>query len=386
MIIQRINILLLTMSLSSCHTILADEFVRIGWKQAGILPADKEGKMHPGLAGPVVGMHNNLMMIGGGANFPDAMPWEGGKKVYHSRIYLYKKVSDDSLILVHSKNILPESLAYPAVVSTPMGIVIAGGENSGGPTNKVWLSSIRTVDRSVSFLDLPSLPQPVTNAAMASMDNDIYLAGGESLEGPQSSVWKLNLDDTAAGWHPLPSLPVNVSHAVLTVIETAEGLRLFIAGGRCKQPDGISIHYDKVYSLKIDDHNWQPREPLPYPISAATGATGPTGEWIIFGGDKGIVFEQVERLLRQIANESDSTLRNKWIKEKNNLQSAHPGFSKAVWVYDFITDSWTEGDNIPYDAPATTTAVKWGKAIYLPCGEIKAGVRTPAILKAEVID
>jgi hypothetical protein len=41
------------------------------------LPAADEGSAQIGLAGGFAGVHHGVMIFAGGANFPDAPPWEG---------------------------------------------------------------------------------------------------------------------------------------------------------------------------------------------------------------------------------------------------------------------------------------------------------------------
>jgi N-acetylneuraminic acid mutarotase len=64
--------------------------------------------------------------------------------------------------------------------------------------------------------------------------------------------------------------------------------------------------------------------------------------------------------------------------------AAHPGFSKDVLLYNVQTNKWSKIGTIPFDSPVTTTAFKWGKRIYIPSGEIRAGVRTPHILAVDI--
>jgi len=37
----------------------------------------------PGMAGIIAGAHGGVLIAAGGANFPDKMPWDGGKKIYY---------------------------------------------------------------------------------------------------------------------------------------------------------------------------------------------------------------------------------------------------------------------------------------------------------------
>ncbi|HPK85378.1 MAG TPA: cyclically-permuted mutarotase family protein, partial [Bacteroidales bacterium] len=58
------------------------------WTELAPLPPSSPGAIQPGVAGPFTGLHGNTLILAGGANFPDTMPWHGGRKKYHNEIYL----------------------------------------------------------------------------------------------------------------------------------------------------------------------------------------------------------------------------------------------------------------------------------------------------------
>jgi N-acetylneuraminate epimerase len=41
-----------------------------------------------GFAGPFAGTSGGALIVAGGANFPAGYPWDGGKKVFHDRIFV----------------------------------------------------------------------------------------------------------------------------------------------------------------------------------------------------------------------------------------------------------------------------------------------------------
>ena len=57
----------------------------LAWKQLPPLPDA------PGVAGPFAGVSGGALLVAGGANFPDRMPWEGGKKVWLDRVWVLEK-------------------------------------------------------------------------------------------------------------------------------------------------------------------------------------------------------------------------------------------------------------------------------------------------------
>jgi N-acetylneuraminic acid mutarotase len=71
-------------------------------------------------------------------------------------------------------------------------------------------------------------------------------------------------------------------------------------------------------------------------------------------------------------------------KKRITLQSNHPGFSNEILCYDTKLDSWTVEGRLPFPTPVTTHAFLWDNRIFIPGGEIRAGVRTPDIFSAEL--
>lgn len=342
------------------------------------------GELKPGVAGAVIGSHGTHLLVAGGADFPDGPPWQGGAKFYHDRIHIFEK-KGDRLTKKQINATLPEKIAYSASCSTPQGVCYAGGENSSGISAKVYLLRWDETSATIAIDSLPSLPVPLTNASAAFCDRRVYIAGGESPKGVSDQCWTIDLGDLEGGWSPLPSLPKPVSHAVLTVIEKEYAIVLTLFGGRCKKPDGISELYDAVFELSPSEGRWVNRPALPYPLSAGTGIAFGTSGALLFGGDRGSTFTKVEQLIAAIAKSTVEAEKQRLTKEKNELQSGHPGFDRNVIFYDYVSGKSRILGKLKHAAPVTTTAVSWEDAIYIPSGEVKAGVRTPSILRIDLV-
>ena len=52
------------------------------WEEVTVLPPSEGELIQPGLAGAFAGVSGEVLLIGGGANFPKGLPWEGGPKVW----------------------------------------------------------------------------------------------------------------------------------------------------------------------------------------------------------------------------------------------------------------------------------------------------------------
>lgn len=353
------------------------------WKIAAQLPHLNEQPKALGVAGPVTGVDHDALIVAGGSNFPDSMPWQNGKKKYYDDVYVYVKKGKQ--IKLYKKSFkLPAAIAYAAVCTTDFGVVYAGGENENGISDKVILLQWDAAAKNVIFNNLPNLPFAVTNAAATVYKNIIYIAGGEMPAEASSYFYSLDLNAVSAGWKQLPRLPKPVSHTVLTTQSNGKNACIYLTGGRKKNKNGISDLYASVYEFDLAKNQWSEKKTLPYNLCAGTGIATGLHYILMFGGDTGETFHKVQTVMADINAESDSAKKLVLIKEKNQLQSTHPGFSKQVLMYNTITDTWSTVDSIPFDAPVTTTACKWNGEVIIPCGEIRAGVRTPVILSGRL--
>ena len=355
----------------------------MSWKIAAQLPAPGEQTKALGFAGPVAGMHENKLIVAGGANFPDAMPWNGGKKKYYDDVYVYSK-KGNKLVLCKQTYKLPSSLAYSANCSTAQGIIVAGGENENGISKKVYLLRWDKKTDAIIIDRLPDLPLALTNASITVNGDIIYIAGGETATGVSDKFYSLDLNNIPQGWKQLPDLPQPVSHAVLAGQASKKFSSIFLIGGRKKNASGISDLYSPVFKFDIQKKQWEEKKSLPQALSAGTGLSSGENGILIFGGDKGETFHKTETLIAAINAEKNESKKQELIQQKNQLQETHPGFSKEVLLYNIETDEWKAIGEIPFSSPVTTTAIRWGNDVIIPSGEIRAGVRTPQILSAKL--
>ena len=77
----------------------------------------------PGFGGPFVGVLDTALVVAGGANFPEAPPWQGGQKIWHDDVYVLDEGADAWRIAGK----LPEERAYGSALSTRFGVALLGG-------------------------------------------------------------------------------------------------------------------------------------------------------------------------------------------------------------------------------------------------------------------
>jgi N-acetylneuraminic acid mutarotase len=198
--------------------------------------------------------------------------------------------------------------------------------------------------------------------------------GGATKNGVSDKVWTVYLNDIKAGWKHVSNMPQPTAFAAAVF---AQG-QVYIMGGRKKGADGISEIYNQTFAWNIAKNSWSKKAPLPYVVSAATAVALPD-KILFIGGDKSVVFHEVEMLAAKIAATTDPETKNNLTEIKNNLQKTHPGFSKDVLAYDPILNKWSPYAQLGFTAPVTTNAFLLNHKIILPAGEVKPGVRTPLI-------
>lgn len=351
------------------------------WYLGFSLPADNAGGMHPGLAGPIVGTHEDVLFIGGGANFPSGMPWHGNSKNYADVLYAYRHNELGPPVFLGEFQ-LSAGIAYTANYSTPLGVVAVGGENEQGLRASTLLIRWDKRAQKPDVRYLADLPVGVSNASVASVGNTLFCAGGDTQDSVSDTLYSLDLLNHESMWEVHGKLPVPVSHTCLVRHRDS----LFLMGGRQRKPGGVSDFYDQVWSYDIPKGEWAPCAPLPKPLSAAT-AVAITDDMILFiGGDDGGTYRQVEEVLAEISHAEDEQKKARLNQQKINLLEGHPGFERAVWAYHIQENTWYPHSVLQPDAPVTTTAVWWYNSIYLPSGEIRAGVRSPHILVGERVE
>lgn len=365
-------IALLMTTLTSCSS--PQLITSIKWSQQNLLPASQDGKAHPGVAGPIAAVVDNYFVLAGGANFLDKMPWEGGTKNYSKDLYLYE-VHKDGLHLI-DQQILQHNIAYAGTCSINDKIYIAGGENELGPTDQV--SEWTFTNRKLTIKNLPSLPEKLTNGQLVEANDILYFVGGENQQKVSSAIFALDLKSQQLNWNKLVSLPDPVSNAV--VLSNQKDI-LYVAGGRKKNQDSTSTIYDQIYKVDLITKDISSIGTIPKAIAAGTGILTKNGNIVLFGGDDAQTFHQVESLIAKINKSSDPQEKELLNSKKADIQSKHPGFIRNVWKFDVSTKKWSNLDNLPSPSAVTTSAILFHNQIFIPSGEIKAGVRSNQIIR-----
>lgn len=346
------------------------------------LPPALGDSVQPGLAGPVAGAHGNFVLVAGGANFENGLPWRGGQKKYHDEIFLMEKTASGKFDWKQSTERLPFPMAYPACLSTENGVLAIGGETEKGPIADVSLFSFQ--NGNVKRTNLPVLPVATSSAGAAFVDSTVFVAGGLTSEGATSAFYSLDLNQPEKGWRVLPEMPVALSHAVVVSQSDSTETCVYVIGGRNKTSE-VSTFLSSVWKYQPSKQKWTNEgdiisEGKSLGLSAGTGVAVGEEHILLLGGDPGIFFNRTERLNNAIEKTSEEDEKQKLWQEKDEMLSNHPGFSKDILAFNTRSKTWVKIDQISGESPVTTTAFVWNGAIVIPSGEVRPGIRTPKVI------
>jgi len=318
-----------------------------------------------GVAGPFVGVHNDALIVAGGANFPRPV-WESGKQ-WHDRIYVLVKSSEG--LVWKDGGRLPRPLAYGAAVSTADGVVCMGGNTNSEARAEVFVLRWHPDSGRVQCVDYPPLPSPCAYGQAALVDDVIYLAGGQSgldLDSAMKNFWSLNLGQKSSpaefGWRSLTPWPGPSRAFNITVgYSDADESSVFVISGR--RTNGQEIEFLKdVWQYGPARQQWHRCRDVPSPVVAGTGVSNGPNHVLVLGGDDGALFHRT-----------------------NQLRDRHPGFPKRAWDYRTRADRWTRLGPIPQNQ-VTTIPVRWDDHIIIASGEIRPRVRSAAVWSVQFDD
>ena len=370
-----------------------------------------------GVAGPIVGVVGDAMIIAGGANFAapdDPGLWDLPKK-YHNNVWvLNRKRHNGESVFNWSENVVGElsrNIAYSSVVSTSFGVLCLGGEDANGPKNRAFLLSLVAAEDGSQVvkendLGVPDLPMRCTGGGAAIVGDFVYLVAGQvqdknDQKAASRIVWRLDLSQLQRDlvsdvnlktdrWERIASWPDEGPRRMFPLVTAQHdgfGDRLYVFGGR-RFLDG-SDNSD-LKNLQATDDGWafDPAKFDPEQMDAATKqyrganpwkrlAISPTpltaGTAVPFGPAHIIVpGAATMAILHQVVDAG---------VEMRDFD--HPGFPRTTYAYHTVTDTWTEmGEN--EGTQVTTPAVRWGDDIFLVSGEIRPRVRTNKVWRIGV--
>lgn len=315
------------------------------WKRLADLPNSV------GVAGAFGGVVSDKLLVAGGANFPAAVPWEGGKKVWHDTVFVLDR--PDRNWIIAGK--LPRALGYGISATHRDTVVCVGGSDERRHYAEAFRLSWQA--GKITTIALPALPISMANGCGALVGDTLFVAGGQEKPDSQQalgSVYQLDLSAAEPHWVPVEKCPGS-GRIFATAVACDGGFWLI---GGAELVDGADGNVERRYlrdAYRFDSAGgWKRIADLPRAVVAAPSPAlcDETGIFV-FGGDDG---------------------------SQLGLQRPedHQGFSKQVLRYDLKKGEWQETGAFPA-ARVTAPCVAWNHLGVIASGEVRPGVRSPEV-------
>lgn len=322
----------------------------LAWEQLPTLPDPV------GFASPFAGVSDGALIVAGGANFPEAMPWDGGQKVWYNSIFVLPKPGGRWLTGFK----LPRPAAYGVSLTTREGVLCAGGSDAREHSRDVFL--LGWTGHGITIKWLPPLPKPMANGCGALLGQTVYLAGGSQRPNATNAMrnfWSLNLAVARPQWRELDPWPGPArTFPVAGALKDA----FYLFGGTELNGDsqGTPVRRYLQDTYRFDPRRgWKKLADMPRAAAAAPSpAPVRKGCLLVISGDDG-----------------------KFVDFEPKTQ--HPGFPKDVLAYDPGADQWTRLSDCPLSR-ATVPVVEWRKHAVIPNGEVRPGRRTPQVWQLDL--
>lgn len=383
-ILHKISIF--TLVLLSTLSNFGQDSLKLSIRNLPNLPAAAGQEQSLGYAGMLGGVHEGVIIAAGGANFPDALPWEGGQKKWSNSIYI---LNDNAWQL--AKTSLPYPLAYGASISLPNGILCIGGNNIEKTSAAVFLLSYNKNTSDITIVNYPDLPEPLSNSAAVINGDYIYVIGGINNGKSTNSFYRLNIK-TKTSWEKLPDFP-GAARALHTAVvqEASEAKKIFVIGGRNEVKGKLSEAHSNYLSYNLNKNTWEKEGDVlldhePTVLMGASAEAMGSMHIMIYGGSDEVIFNQLENYALIIPQETNDSIRENLIQSRNKILNNHPGFSKNILAYNTITKKFFIHDSLDTKIPVTALSFHHQNDFVIVSGEISPGIRTPKVQGLHIAD
>jgi N-acetylneuraminate epimerase len=305
-----------------------------------------------GLGSPYAGVSDDTLLVGGGANFPAAPLWAGGKKRWYDTVYALRDPQGRWTEV--GKLIRP--MGYGVSATAPRGVVCAGGSDQARHYRDAFL--LRLAGGGLETKFLPPLPQPMANGCGAVLGSVFYIAGGivePTATNALRTFWALDLAAPAPVWRELAPWP---GPARMLAVAAVQDGAFYLISGTCLSGDAqgkpVRHYLTDAYSYHPGS-GWKQLADMPRPALAAPSPAPvlESSQILILSGDDGtkLAFQPTDQ---------------------------HPGFARNVLAYHTVSNTWAEVGQVPL-TQVTVPTVAWRGRHVIPNGEIRPGVRTPEV-------
>jgi SSS family solute:Na+ symporter len=268
---------------------------------------DQDGRAHPGLARAFSGVSNDALIVAGGANFPEAAPWKGGKKIWWNTTYVLEKRAS-GYQWEETDIRLPKPVAYGISLSLPQGLVCIGGNNDNGIVSDIFLLHWNRHERALQYRQLGDLPTGFDATGAAVIGDRIFVSGINGSENAFVSAPVARLVSSTIRWQTLPACagPPR-KFPVYAAQHNGTSTAFYLFGGRSEGSDSVTLLNDS-YTFNVLGNKWHRitdiliEDGQTLTLMAAPALAYGASTIFIFGGDDGGLFAARQALEREMKN------------------------------------------------------------------------------------
>lgn len=341
------------------------------------------GQVNPGMAGAYTGISDHYLIVAGGACFPGAYPWDGGRKCWSKDIYildLEEKNGKNRWQYIEGQ--LPRAIAYGSSVTTSKGVLCIGGCDAEECYSDTYFMKME--EGKVSFSPWIPLPYPLANCCASVIGNTIYVAGGQNtvINGSATNVFlSIDVNEPKKGWKELPTWDGPARGYAIGVAKVVNDVPCFyLFSGRNYDNDGVEVLSD-AYCYNTETNQWRKLNG-DFPLMAAIGGNQSDSNFVLLaGGTDGAILRKEVALREELKACAIPEKRDSLQNQLNNFLKHIEGFDNLMRWYDVEKELIVKTEEVSFSMPLTTTMVMTPESFYIPSGEVRPGVRSPLIIQ-----
>ena len=345
---------------------------QIAWEYAGSLPAPEGYNKNIGLSGMLAGNIENLIIVGGGTNFPEKSILDGGEKKFYSDIFIFEDINDSFSIKNHLN--FKNTIGYGASVKNEKGIFYIGGSSNSEADNDI-LFFYMDKDK-LAYKKIGDLPFSFRQGAAVEKDGKLYIIAGLQNGIPTNKMFEFDINSGKI--KELPSVPGAKGRTQCIAQILNDCIYVFSGGNLTAFTDG--------YKYNFKTGKWTEVSSVEY-----------NGEKIALLGASSVKLNEYEMLVIGGFNKEvyDNAVKNMGILRGQELLKFKASYfekdpeefkwNKNILIYNAKTNKWKSIGELPFNAPCGEGLVLIKNKIYSIGGEIKPGIRTSKIYRGEIL-
>lgn len=328
-----------------------------------------------GVSACYAGQIGDYLVVAGGCNFPEA----GKPKKYYAGVYAARM--DRAALQWRLVGFLPEAAAYGATVASGDSLLFIGGNNTEHALAAVYSVRLNSAGTDVSINRLADLPATADNMAVALVENDVFVVGGNQNGKPSNAVlrYKLGANSVNQATNSTSSANLRIPGAPrVQPVAAAYNDKLYVWGGFYADGEQSKVHTDG-YVYDVNTKEWgalaAPRSADGEEMTLSGGIAWADGNRLYAtGGVNRTIF------LDAISGRYECVKKNDYLKQPIDWYR----FSGNLYVFDAVAGQWlttTFANQALARAGAQVVPTTLG--VYYIGGELKPALRTPQIVLVE---